>query len=311
MSDHDLPNGNLTVRQSEEQENQSKVTDLEEDMKLTKDRWVVKLHPDCGLVYFTDTANDLSSWTNPFSPSIDHEIFEKITLDSEHKLPHTEEAEKLAGYDDVPNRDVFLSDCVLSSKARMTNWIQREHLRVLDDSVARLNYPEYLCVTPLDIGDNPFVHITVRFPKGASDESSTSSTLKHFLSDSVSKLMEHIFKKYFQQYARPLDGAGADGYVLKVVGVQEYLLHMDFPLGYYECAINAARDKVCLLLTLSPPFTSLTPPSPPALPSQSSAKTGARGDATDPRRADGHWAHHEPRSRLLSQLRPADPPPRW
>lgn len=117
----------------------------EEENEFTKDRWIVKLHPDCGLVYYTDSLSELSSWTNPFEPGLDNEIFQKINLEVEHKPPPLEEAEKLAGYEDVPNREVFTSNYVQSSRSRLSNWIQKEHLRVHDDYAAMLNYPEYLC----------------------------------------------------------------------------------------------------------------------------------------------------------------------
>jgi hypothetical protein len=268
MSDHEMLQnhhnslGGNSVRNSnpEDQDNHPEMNFGEMDEEdMSKDRWVVKLHPDCGLVYYTDSVSELSSWTNPFVPGIDNEIFEKINIDSDHKPPPIEEAEKLAGYENVPNREVFSSDYVKSSKSRLTNWIQREHLRIHDDYAAMLNYPEYLTVkSPADSASSAsspstttFVQISIRFPKGLSEDNMNSSfTTKLPLTDSVAKVMDFLFKKYFNSYGRALDEAGTDGYIFKVVGFQEYLLHMDFPLSFYDCAANAARDKV---LPLSPP----------------------------------------------------------
>jgi hypothetical protein len=298
--------GSNSVRNSNPEDHDNhpemNVDEVDED-DLSKDRWVVKLHPDCGLVYYTDSVNELSSWTNPFAPGIDNEIFEKINIDSEHKPPPTEEAEKLAGYENVPNREVFSSDYVQSSKSRLTNWIQREHLRIHDDYAAMLNYPEYITMRPpaalsgtsdATSSSPTFVQISIRFPKGLSEDNMNSSfTTKLPLSDSVAKVMDFLFKKYFNSYGRALDEAGTDGYIFKVVGFQEYLLHMDFPLSSYDCAVNAARDKVC-----TPPPSSLTlmhffPPCP-------LAKTGAVSDQVDPRRVDGCRSHHRTWEPILS-----------
>lgn len=266
MSSRHISMGTNSVRYSnpEDHDNHPEMNfDEGDEEDLSKDRWVVKLHPDCGLVYYTDSVSELSSWTNPFAPGIDNEIFEKINIDSEHKPPPTEEAEKLAGYENVPNRDVFSSDYVQSSKSRLTDWIQREHLRIHDDYAAMLNYPEYLTVKSPALSSDPAspttsVQISIRFPKGLSEDNMNSSfTTKLPLHDSVAKVMDFLFKKYFNSYGRALDDAGTDGYIFKVVGFQEYLLHMDFPLSFYDCAINAARDKVptdsppCLTFFLS------------------------------------------------------------
>jgi hypothetical protein len=244
----DSSNVFVGVVQDEAERISKELKNVEEENELLKDRWIVKLHPDCGLVYYTDSLSELSSWTNPFEPGLDNEIFEKINLEVEHKPPPLEEAEKLAGYDDVPNREVFNSNYVQSSRSRLSNWIQKEHLRVLDDYAAMLNYPEYLCVNPTALTDTSPFQVILRLPKGLSGDPSTdnfaSSTTKLLLCDTVGKMMEGLFKKYLHLNGRPLDEAGTDGYVFKVVGFHEYMLHMDFPLGYYECVVNACRDKV-------------------------------------------------------------------
>ena len=237
-------NSLLNIQTNDRNSKDLRSFDEEEENNNSKDRWVVKLHPDCGMIYYSDSLSELSSWTNPFEPGIDSEIFEKITLDSEHKQPPLEEAEKLAGFENVANREIFLSDYVQSSKSRLGNWIQKEHLQLTDDYAAMLNYPEYITIPTTPI-DNE-IQIYLILPKGLSNESAEtfSTTLKYILIDPVGKVMKSVFYKYNQIQGRPLDEAGSDGYVFKVVGFQEYLLHMNFPLGYYECAVNASREKV-------------------------------------------------------------------
>mmetsp|Transcript_2716 Transcript_2716/g.4078 ORF Transcript_2716/g.4078 Transcript_2716/m.4078 type:complete len:1101 (-) Transcript_2716:95-3397(-) len=227
--------------------------DATAEESVCMERWTVKLHPDSGQAYYVDALSDVSTWCNPFEVDQTNEIFEKITLEAEKKRTPVDETEKLAGFDDVPNRDVFFSDYVLSTKERLTQWIDRRGLQVSTDYAAMLNYPEYMDVKQ-PFSESSALQVVLRLPKGMSDDPSadtiSSITMRQTLGDTVGKMMVGLFKKFQIRNGRALDENGMEGYIFKVVGYHEYLLHSDFPLGYYECAVNCARDKQKLDLLL-------------------------------------------------------------
>jgi hypothetical protein len=216
------------------------------------DRWIVKLHPDSGQTYFIDAMSDLATWNNPFETEQSNEIFEKITSETEVKKTPVDDTEKLSGFEDVPNRDVFYSDYVKSAQSRLQAWVNRTNLAVSDEYGAMLNYPEYVNMAT-KISESAVITVSLRLPKGLSEDSAgdmiSSITTKQALSDSVGKMMESLFKKFQVRNGRPLDSS-MDGYVFKLIGFQEYMLHQDFLLGYYDCAVNAfrTRQKLDLLL---------------------------------------------------------------
>lgn len=221
----------------------------DEDDEEETDRWVVKLHPDSGQTYFVDAMSDLATWMNPFEAEQNNEIFEKITLEAEDvKKTPIDETEKLSGFEDVPNREVFFSDYVKSAQSRLQKWVDRSHLAVSDTYGAMLKYPEYVNMEVPEFEQSAVITVSLRLPRGLSEQSGgdtiSSITTKQSLADSVGKMMDSLFKKFQMRNGRALDNNGTDGYIFKLIGFQEFMLHQDFLLGHYDCATSAYRTKV-------------------------------------------------------------------
>ena len=260
------PESNVAPEGSESKAFEEDEAPLEEPVELEEgeefDRWIVKLHPDSGQTYFVDAMSDLATWRNPFDTEQTNEIFEAVALETDVKKTPVDEAEKLAGFEDVPNRDVFFSDYVRSTQVGLQSWLDRRGLVIKHEYGAMLTYPEYLSMTA-EFQQDAVITVALRLPKGLSEDSAgdmiSSITTKQKLSDSVGKMMEGLFKKFQIRNGRALDENGTDGYIFKVIGFQDFLLHQDFPLGYYECAVNASRTKVKPVLDVHTPPAALTP----------------------------------------------------
>ena len=225
--------------------------DLDSDFDSASDyqgRWTVKLHIDTGQTYFTDTIENISTWDNPFEGSEWAKVTEQINnIDAQNMKLTSEEAEKLAGFDLVPNRSVFKTAYVETSMKRLTSWLVRNELPIPDDYSPMLNCPEYLNVdrSLVDFAMPLRFHITLHCDVGEEDDE-TMSTIKtsEKLQSTVGDLLNAVFKRYRVQCGKSLDDNGIDGYVFKLVGYHEYFLHPDFKLGYYDAAVNALRVNV-------------------------------------------------------------------
>ena len=215
---------------------------------MTQDRWTVKLHMDTGQPYYCDALVNTSTWANPFEENEWTSVTDQINIDAQNIKVTTEEAEKLAGFDLVPNRAIFKSKYVESSKKRMTSWLVRNNLPLSEDYSPMLTYPEYVSVdrdlkefvTPLKF----HLRIHRSDDNDESEKSLSAITTMQALQNTVGDLLNNLFKKYQIRKGDSLDENGIDGYVFKLDGFQEYFLHADFKLGYYDAAVNASRDNV-------------------------------------------------------------------
>jgi hypothetical protein len=218
---------------------------VEENLKVD---WIVKLHPDSGQAFYVDSSSHLSTWANPFEVGLGKEIFEKITFDQESGKIPMNDAEKLAGFDEG-TLNVFHSDYVEVSKSRLSDWIERKRLYLSEDYAAMLNYPEYFhlphFISPIPPKQPHFLIHSSRTVAGKADAEISSFTFRISLVETVRSLMTHFIKRFNKgNPAQAYGDSEADCCIFKVAGFHEYILHMDFPLGAYECAVNAANNEV-------------------------------------------------------------------
>lgn len=224
------------------------MSESDED-SVIQERWTVKLHVDTGQPYYCDALVNTSSWANPFEENEWTNVTDQINIDAQNIKVTTEDAERLAGFDLVPNRTIFKSKYVESSKKRITDWLVRNKLPLQEDYSPMLNYPEYVSV---DRDLKEFVQplkFHLRIHRNDDDEDSDEKNLSAIttmqgLQNTVGDLMNNLFKKYLIRKGDALDDNGTDGYVFKLDGFHEYFLHSDFKLGYYDAAVNASRDNV-------------------------------------------------------------------
>jgi hypothetical protein len=83
--------------------------DESNDVQLQRQDWVIRVHPDCGQLYYMDVqTHGLSSWHNPFAGE---SISEQLDREDHLQLEQNEmfEQEKLAGLDLAPKREIFSS----------------------------------------------------------------------------------------------------------------------------------------------------------------------------------------------------------
>ena len=198
----------------------------------------------------SNDTNDhkVSCRDNSFEGSEWTEATEQINnIDAQNMKLTSEEAEKLAGFDLVPNRFVFKTAYVETSMKRLTSWLVRNELPIPDDYSSMLNFPEYLNVdrSLVDFAMPLRFHITLHCDVGEEDDE-TRSTIKtsEKLQSTVGDLLNAVFKRYRIYNEKSLDDNGINGYVFKLVGYHEYFLHPDFKLGYYDAAVNAQRVNV-------------------------------------------------------------------
>jgi hypothetical protein len=173
---------------------------------------------------------------------------EDVALVEGTSVSAIEEEERLAGFDQTPNQDVFKSDNIKLTISTMSSWIERKKLSKQDNFAAMLNYPEYITIGR-DLSQLPkFIQVNLRLPKSVSEgpqaASLASITLAPLLDDTVGFMLENLFKKFQSRERRSIDEEGTSDYIFKLVGFNEYLLRHDFKLGMYDCVANAARDKV-------------------------------------------------------------------
>lgn len=215
---------------------------------VVQDRWTVKLHSDTGKPYYHDSLENTTTWANPFEVNEWTGVTDQISLDAQNTKLSTEDAERLAGFSLVPNPAVFKSKYVESSSARITSWLERNKLPLLEEYSPMLSFPEYVSVER-DLSE--FVQplkFHLRLHGGGSEEAEENNlsavTTLQGLQNTVGDLMSNLFKKYLIRKGGPLDENGHEGYVFKLDGFHEYFLHSDFKLGYYDAAVNASRDNV-------------------------------------------------------------------
>jgi hypothetical protein len=228
----------------EEEEGDS---DSDVDSVVIKNRWTVKLHVDTGQPYYCDAVMNTCTWANPFEENEWTNVTEQINIDAQNIKLTTEDAEKLAGFALVPNPAIFKTKYVESSMKRMTSWLVRNKLPLLEDYSPMLTFPEYVSV---DRELKEFIqplkfHLRInRIDECEDDDSLSAITTMQGLQNTVGDLLSNLFKKYSIRTGESLDENGTDGYVFKLDGFHEYFLHSDFKLGFYDAAVNASRDNV-------------------------------------------------------------------
>lgn len=215
-------------------------TSLGED--VLRERWVVKLHPDTGQCYFVDSMEEVSTWRNPFV--VDHLGTMLESIDQGPSFEDTRiEVERLAGLDDVPNRDVFCTPYMEWTTSRLAEWIQHQQLELGDDYGTMLSYPEYL-----DISrnlDDFKIDVNIRLPQSFGV---TASKTRRF--EGAKTVGEAIDEVLSQLKKLGLQTQRTDVFILKAAGYQDYMLHASYPLGFYDCAYHACRLKQRLDLVL-------------------------------------------------------------
>ena len=206
--------------------------------------WRLRLHPDSGQVYYFDTTTGDTSWESPFH---DAEAT-RANLQDTQGIDDIEQAqlETLAGFGLAPDVAVFRNTEAVHARASLERWVEENNLEITEEDMMRIKWAEYTDI--LSDPDNTGVTIIVWL-----DSIQTQKVLPQFvkieslgLLHTVEDLLQCVFDAIDADSLR----INRDKHYFKLRGFAEFILHIDYKLGYYDSISSASRRGREVHLTL-------------------------------------------------------------
>ena len=247
---------------------------LQEKFRPRVPVWTVKIHPDSGVPFYVNSSAMSSTWWDPFKGSIPEMLDREDAQQMENDLDV--ERRDLAGFDECQQPNVFTTSEFSHAVGRLHAWLERSSIPLHEYEAVRLRFPSYtdcardVTVACRSLNANLMTDFTIFFPTqqpaGTPRRSTLASPAMHSRDDdatrirpltsvkislqcTVAELIARVFTKYRTNYRNSIADT-SEGFVLKVVGFNDYLMHPTFLLGYYDHVIDCVRKRQPVKLKL-------------------------------------------------------------